>query len=63
MQGVKNVLELELECIEEVHIQTFGSDSTRPQTAEMATVAVSPNKGSPTSCTNQLLTQSSAMII
>ena len=45
-QRVKDALELQPERTEEVHIRTFGSDSTRSQTVEMVTVAVSPNKGS-----------------
>ena len=46
-QQVKDALDLEPQRIEEVHIQTFGSDSTRSQMVEMVTVAVQPNKGSP----------------
>jgi len=37
---------LESKQVEEVLIQTFGSDRTRSQRVEMVTVAVSPKKGS-----------------
>jgi len=43
---VKDALGLESEHVEEVLIQTFGSDRTRSQTVEMVIVAVSPKKGS-----------------
>ena len=46
-QRVKDALDLQPQRIEEVHIRTFGSDSTRSQMVEMVTAAVQPNKGSP----------------
>ena len=44
-QRVKDVLGLESERAEEVHIQTFGSENTRTQTVEMVTATYNSSQG------------------
>ena len=47
-QRVKDLLGLESERTEEVHIQTFGSENTRTQTVEMVTATIALKEGGST---------------